>query len=327
MKRLKGILCATLVTVSVPWNVLAYSDYIIPGGESIGIEIKSDGIMVVGFYKINGKFNKGNPTIKVGDRIKSVNGKDIETVDELIGEMEKHASEGAVTLTIVREDGKLKKVGLELVQEDGTYKTGLYVKDEITGIGTLTYIDPGTNIYGALGHNIVESNTNRLVEVKTGTIFRSSITSIDRSVSGTPGGKNAKFYSSNVYGDVIKNTDSGIYGHYKVDSPKKNAMKVASVDEIEIGNAKLYTVLEGEKLGQYDIEITKVDKDNETKNIYFQVTDKTLLEKTGGIVQGMSGSPIVQNDKIVGAVTHVVISNPSNGYGISIVSMLEDGEN
>ena len=201
-----------------------------------------------------------------------------------------------------------------------------YVKDEITGIGTLTYIDPETKIYGALGHNIVETNTNRLVEVRTGTIFKSSITSIDRSVRGTPGGKNAKFYSGNTYGLIDKNIESGIYGEYTTKIPSKTPLKVASLDEIELGEAKIYTVLNGETLGEYSIEITKVDEKNAAKNIYFNVTDKTLLEKTGGIVQGMSGSPIIQNNKIIGAVTHVVISNPSSGYGISIIKMLEDGE-
>ncbi len=324
MKKLNKIFCSALVALSFPWNVLAYSDYIIPGGESIGIEIKSDGIMVVGFYKVNGKFNKGTPGIKVGDRIQKVNGKKIESVKDLVNEMEKNAADGAVELLVTR-DKKEKKIKLDLVKEGDTYKTGLYVKDEITGIGTLTYIDPETKIFGALGHNIVESNSNRLVEVRSGTIFRSSVTSIDRSVSGTPGGKNAKFYSSTIYGNVNKNTSSGIYGEYKIDSSKKT-LKVASLDEIELGTATIYTVLEGEKLEEYEIEITKIDKNNETKNIYFEVTDKTLLEKTGGIVQGMSGSPIIQGDKIVGAVTHVVISNPSSGYGISIISMLEDGE-
>lgn len=324
MKKLNKIFCTALVALSFPWNVLAYSDYIIPGGESIGIEIKSDGIMVVGFYKVNGKFNKGTPGIKVGDRIQEVNGKKIESVKDLVNEMEKNAADGLVELLVTR-DKKEKKIELDLVKEGDAYKTGLYVKDEITGIGTLTYIDPETKIFGALGHNIVESNSNRLVEVRTGTIFRSSVTSIDRSVSGTPGGKNAKFYSSTIYGNVNKNTSSGIYGEYKIDSSKKT-LKVASLDEIELGKATIYTVLEGEKLEEYEIEITKIDKNNETKNIYFEVTDKTLLEKTGGIVQGMSGSPIIQGDKIVGAVTHVVISNPSSGYGISIISMLEDGE-
>lgn len=324
-KKLKMMILIAL-TLLFPIEIGAYSEYIIPGGESIGIELKSDGIMVVGFYKVNGKYNKGTPNLKVADKITMVNDVEVETVDDLVNEMEKKAPDGRVELTVLRDDKK-KHIRLELEREGDTYKTGLYVKDEVTGIGTLTYIDPETKIFGALGHNIVETNTNRTVEVKTGTIFKSSITSIDRSISGTPGGKNAKFFSANTYGDVTKNITSGIYGYYKEEIPSKKTLKVAQPDEIEEGKAKIYTVLKGETLGEYEIEITKTDPNNPTKNIYFKVTDPELLSKTGGIVQGMSGSPIIQNDKIVGAVTHVVISNPTNGYGIDITSMLESGEN
>ncbi len=326
MKNIMKTAFLALLMTATPLEALAYSNYVIPGGESIGIEISCDGVMIVGFYKINGKLNKGTPNLKVGDRITKVDGVDVNTVDVLVGEMEKHVDEGRVELTVLR-DGKTKNFELELVKEDSTYKTGLYVKDEITGIGTLTYIDPETRIYGALGHNIVETNTNRTVEVRTGSIFRSSITSIDRSISGTPGGKNAKFYSSDTFGSVKKNIASGIYGEYTEDLPEKETLEVAEPSEIETGSAKIYTVLKGEDAGEYEIEITKVDASNKTKNIYFKVTDEELLSKTGGIVQGMSGSPIIQNGKIIGAVTHVVISNPTNGYGISITKMLEDGEN
>lgn len=325
MKKFNKFLLALSISLAMPLNALAYSEYIIPGGESVGIEINSDGILVVGFYKVNGRYNKGNPSIKVGDKIQEVNGKTVNSVEEMVNSMEENVDRGIASIKVLR-DGKEKFIDLELVKDGGSYKTGLYVKDEITGIGTLTYVDPETLIYGALGHNVVESNTNRLVEVKTGTIFRSSITSIDRSVAGTPGGKNAKFYSSKIYGTIKKNTTSGIYGMYTDTVPDKNALKVAKPEEIELGEAKIYTVLNGETLGEYTINITKVDPDNPVKNIYFEVTDQTLLEKTGGIVQGMSGSPIIQGDKIIGAVTHVVISNPSSGYGINITTMLEEGE-
>ncbi len=322
MKNKIKILAISAILLSCPIDTLAYSEYIIPGGESIGIEIQSDGIMIVGFYKVDGKYNKGNPSLKVGDKITHVDGEKINKISELVSAMEKNADQ-AVELTVLR-DNKEKTVSLELIKDGNTYKTGLFVKDEITGIGTLTYIDGDT--FGSLGHNIVESNTNKAIEVKSGTIFRSSITGIDRSFSGSPGGKNAKFYSAETYGDITKNIPSGVYGKYTDDLPNKKALKVASLEEIELGKAQIYTVLNGEEVGKYDIEITRVDADNETKNIYFAVTDEELLSKTGGIVQGMSGSPIVQGDKIIGAVTHVVISNPQNGYGISIVSMLEDGE-
>ncbi len=322
--KLKKLMLACLL-VLFPIQVLGYSEFIIPGGTSVGIEIKSEGILVVGFYKVNGKFNKGTPIIKVGDRITAVNDIKVETIDEMVKIFEENISRPTQKLNILR-DNKEKTIYLELIKEDGNYKTGLYVKDEITGIGTLTYIDPETKIFGALGHNIVETNTNSTVEVRTGSIFRSSITSIDRSTSGTPGGKNALFYSNDIYGSIDKNTTAGIYGKFTTNIPNKDTLKIAKINEIEVGPAKIITVLDGTKEEYYDIKITKVDLDSNIKNIYFTVTDERLLEKTGGIVQGMSGSPIIQNDKIIGAVTHVVVSNPASGYGISIIKMLEEGE-
>lgn len=276
------LLCAFFVSIIMPMNALAYSDYIIPGGTSVGIDIKTEGILVVGFYKIDGKLNKGNLVLKTGDKIIKVGSTIVNTTDELVKTMEKEMLDNKVNLTFIRDD-KTKTSELELVYEDGSYKTELFVKDSITGIGTLNYIDPGTQIYGALGE-ITESNTNSIIEVKSGEIFRSSITSIDRSVTGTPGSKNAKFYSSAVYGNINKNSPYGIYGTYTDDLPNKEAVKVGKITEVSTGKAYIYTVLDKEKIGTYEIEITKVDKLNGTKNIYFEVTDKELVEKTGGIV-------------------------------------------
>ncbi|MDE6284948.1 MAG: SpoIVB peptidase, partial [Bacilli bacterium] len=223
-------------------------------------------------------------------------------------------------------NGKEKTSILELIEEDGIYKTGLYVKDSITGIGTLSYIDPETKIYGALGHEITESNTNSIVEIKSGVIFRNYITGIDKSSNGVPGSKNAKFYYNTKYGTILKNTNAGIYGIYEADFPDKEKMAVADPSEVKIGKAEIYTVLEGEKIGKYQINITSINETSKVKNISFEIEDVSLVEKTGGIVQGMSGSPIIQNDKIIGAVTHVIIDNPLTGYGIFITSMLEEGE-
>lgn len=322
VKKLKILLISFIL---LPLNVLAYSDYIIPGGETLGIEINSNGIMVIGFYQINGKFNKGNPVIKSGDYITKVNGTEVTTVNELTAVIEDNVDDGFVEVTYNR-NGKEKTSKLELIKDDDVYKTGLYVKDSITGIGTLSYIDPETKIFGALGHEIVESNTNTVVEIKSGIIFRNYITGIDKSSNGIPGSKNAKFYYDTTYGKILKNTNVGIYGIYENDLPNKELYEVATPDEIKIGKATIYTVLEGEKIKDYSIEITAINETSDIKNISFVIEDEELLEKTGGVVQGMSGSPIIQNDKIIGAVTHVVIDNPTTGYGIFITTMLEEGE-
>ena len=324
MRKLKYlyILLACLV---FPLNVMAYSDYIIPGGENVGIEINSKGIMVIGFYKVDGKLNKGNPNIKVGDQIIKVGKIIVSTTEELVEAIEKERTDNRVSLLILR-DGKEKEIDLELILMDGIYKTGLYVKDNITGIGTLTYIDPNTLIYGALGHQVIENNSNKTVEVKSGVIFRSLVTSIDKSLNGSPGGKNAKMDYSTKFGSILSNTEYGIFGKYTSDIPKKESLKVANKDEIQLGEAYIYTVLKNEKIEKFKINITKIDKENSIKNIYFEVVDSNLLEKTGGVVQGMSGSPIIQNDMIVGGVTHVIVSNPTTGIGIFITTMLEAGE-
>lgn len=321
MKRLKVLLLSLLL----PINVMAYSDYIIPGGETLGIEINSEGIMVIGFYQINGKYNKGNPVIKSGDYITKVNGTEVQTVDDLTAVIEDNVADGIVEVTFKR-NGKVKTSELELIKDGDIYKTGLYVKDSITGIGTLSYIDPETKVFGALGHEIVESNTNELVEIRSGIIFRNYITSIDKSASGIPGSKNAKFYYETTYGKILKNTNVGIYGIYESALPNKELYEVAEPNEVSIGPATIYTVLDGEEINEYSIDITTISETSDIKNISFIIDDEELLDKTGGVVQGMSGSPIIQNGKIIGAVTHVVIDNPTTGYGIFITTMLEEGE-
>ena len=321
MKRLKVLLLSLLL----PINVMAYSDYIIPGGETLGIEINSEGIMVIGFYQINGKYNKGNPVIKSGDYITKVNGTEVQTVDDLTAVIEDNVADGIVEVTFKR-NGKVKTSELELIKDGDIYKTGLYVKDSITGIGTLSYIDPETKVFGALGHEIVESNTNELVEIRSGIIFRNYITSIDKSASGIPGSKNAKFYYETTYGKILKNTNVGIYGIYESALPNKELYEVAEPNEVSIGPATIYTVLDGEEINEYSIDITAISETSDIKNISFIIDDEELLDKTGGVVQGMSGSPIIQNGKIIGAVTHVVIDNPTTGYGIFITTMLEEGE-
>jgi len=321
MKKLIVFLCLFALS---PLNVLAYSSEVILGGKTIGIDIKSNGVMVIGFYKVDGNYPKTD--LKEGDTIIKIGGTEVNTIKELTNAIEENLNaENIIEITYLRE-GKEKTTTLKLVKVDNLFKTGLYVKDSITGIGTLTFIDPASNIYGALGHEITESNTSKIIEVKTGTIFRNSIKSISPSTNGNPGSKNAKFYYSTNYGDLVKNTKYGIYGTYKADYDKTKTIEIADKNEVKIGKASIYTVLEGEEIKEYEIEITKINEFSDIKNITFEITDKRLLESTGGIVQGMSGSPIVQNGKLVGAVTHVITDNVKTGYGLFIVTMLEESE-
>lgn len=311
-----------LILLILPINIFAYSDKIIPGGNTLGIEVKNDGVIVIGFYKVNGKFNKND--FKVGDVIVKVSGIDVASSDDLVRLIEKNINDDKVNITIKRNDKFIDKT-IILDKINGVYKTGLYVKDGVIGIGTLSYIDPETLIYGALGHEIIESTTNKLIEVKTGNIFKTKITSIDRSVSGVAGTKNAKFYTNIKYGDITKNTNKGIYGFYSKDISNLDSLTVGKYEDITLGNAYIRTVINNEEVKDYAIEIDRVNN-NDVKNIHFKIVDEDLISKTGGIVQGMSGSPIIQNNMIIGAVTHVIVDKPSTGYGILITRMLEEGD-
>lgn len=325
LKIKKSFKILLLLITLIPINIFAYSSYIIPGGENIGISINTKGILIVGTYEINNQNPAIEAGLKTGDIIKKVNNQDVTNIDELVNQISK--SENETSITYLRNDKEFE-TKLKLIKEDGVSKTGLYVKDNVTGIGTLSYIDPKTLIYGALGHEVIESNSGLLLEVKDGKIVSTNVTTIDRSENGNPGSKNANINLEDEEGTIKENTSSGIFGKYTNSLPNKELKKVANLDEIKTGPAKILTVIDGDEIKEYDINIIKImKKDANNKNILFEVTDKELLEKTGGIVQGMSGSPILQNDLIIGAVTHVVVEDPKKGYGIFITNMLKEGEN
>ena len=322
MKK-KFIVFLSLFALS-PLNALAYSNEVILGGKTIGIDIKAEGIMVIGFYKVEGSLPK--TSLKEGDIILKIGNEEVNSINELTKAIENNMDDKNTVEITYKRDKNEKTTTLKLVKQDGMYKTGLYVKDSITGIGTLTFIDPESNIYGALGHEITESNTSKIIEVRTGTIFKNSISSITESIDGKPGSKNAKFYYSKNYGDITKNTKYGIYGTYKDDYNNLEKISIANKDEVKIGKAEIYTVIDGENIEKFDIEITKINENSDIKNITFDITDEKLINSTGGVVQGMSGSPIVQNGKLVGAVTHVITDNVKSGYGLFIITMLEESE-
>lgn len=306
----------------MPINALAYSDYIYASGKSVGINIKLKGIMVVGLYEVNGVSPGVIAKINLGDRIIKVNNNDVNSIKEMTDAISNSNNKDSVEITYLR-NNKEYKTNLKLINDNGIYKTGLYVKDTISGVGTLTYIDPGTMMYGALGHEIIDRNTKTMVDIDDGKIFKSSVTGITKSTNGNPGYKNALYYSDVVYGNINKNTHSGIFGNF---SANTDNLKLYKVSNPVLGDAKILTVIDNDTIKEYSINITKINEFKETKNILFDITDTELLNKTGGIVQGMSGSPIIQGDNIVGSVTHVVVDNPEKGYGIYITNMLTEAE-
>lgn len=320
-KKIK-LIFISIMLLTIPINALAYSDYIYASGKSIGINIKLKGIMVVGLYEVNGVSPGVIAKINLGDRIIKVNNNEVNSIKEMTDAISKSNNKDSVEITYLR-NNKEYKTNLELINDNGIYKTGLYVKDTISGVGTLTYIDPGTMMYGALGHEIIDRNTKTIVDIDDGKIFKSSVTGITKSTNGNPGSKNALYYNDVVYGNINKNTHSGIFGNF---SANTDNLKLYKVSNPVLGDAKILTVIVNDTIKEYSINITKINEFKETKNILFDITDTELLNKTGGIVQGMSGSPIIQGDNIVGSVTHVVVDNPEKGYGIYITNMLTEAE-
>lgn len=322
-KLLNAIILFLLI---IPLNVFAYSSYIIPGGETIGIEVNSKGVLVVGFYKVNNSYIGRSAGFEVGDRIIKLNNKEVNNISSMVESINKTDS-NTVEFTILRGTSE-KNISLNLSEDsDGVLKTGLYVKDSINGIGTLTYIDPSTNIFGALGHEIIEKSTAEKFEIKDGIIFGANVVGIEKSTNGNAGEKTATYNKTEVFGKITGNEISGIFGKYTSNVEGKEKLEVAESKDVKTGEATIRTVIKDDKIEEFKINIIKLDDNSDTKNILFEVVDDRLLKEAGGIVQGMSGSPIIQNNKIIGAVTHVIVNDTTKGYGIFITTMLKEGEN
>ena len=323
MKKITSFLL--LIYIFFPISVFAYSDYLIASGKNIGIELKSNNIIIVGSYNIDNYNVLKESNLHIGDKILKIDNYDITSASNLQRVINKIDHE-TVTVTYKR-NNTISKTNINLHKEDGEYKTGLYVRDTIRGVATLTYIDQENKTFGALGHEILEKSTKSRFEADTGSIFASTVTGITKSTDGNPGEKNAHSNSSDKYGIVKENTTSGIFGTYTSTIPKEKLYKVAKPNEIKLGSAKILTVIDGDKVEPFDIDILKINTNSNTKNILFEVKDEKLLDVAGGIIQGMSGSPIIQGDYIVGAVNFVVVDKTNKGYGIFITTMLEEAEN
>ncbi len=323
LKR-KLLVFISILLVILPFNAYAYSDKIILGGDNIGISVKTKEILIIGFYKVNDKFIASDAGFAIGDKIVKVNDTKISNIESLVSEINETNS-NEIKITINR-DGEEKEIFLPIVKEDNIIKTGLFIKDQITGIGTLTYIDPETKIFGSLGHEIVDNKTGKIIDILSGYIFNSDVTGTIKSTITKTGEKRAIFKQNEIKGYIEKNTKTGIFGEYTGNIEGKSLIEVAEKEEIKLGPAKIYTVLDNNNIKEFNINIIKINLESNTKNILFEIVDDKLMNETNGVIKGMSGSPIVQNNKIVGAVTHAIVNDNTKGYGIFITTMLEEGE-
>lgn len=321
-KRL--ILLLILLITILPAPVLAYSNFLIASGKTIGIEVNANGVLIVGFYEVEGKEIGKNAGFEIGDIITKINNKEVFSISNMLESLKENTTN--VTFTVKRNNTE-KEIKMSLKpDENNILKTGLYVKDQINGIGTLTYIDPKTKRFGALGHEILETTTAQKFEIKDGKIYNANVSNIRKSTNGNAGEKNASYNKKISEGEIDKNEISGIFGDYKEDIEQDKTLEVGTKDEVTKGQAYIRTNIKDDEIKDYEINILNIDLNSKSKNILFEVTDKTLINETGGIVQGMSGSPIIQNNKIIGAVNYVIVNDPKKGYGIFITAMLKEGE-
>lgn len=309
---------------------------LIPGGQSIGVTLQTKGVMVVGQAPVVDKtgrkvFPAKEAGIEVGDILLKINGQEVRTDQEvsnaihLAGEQKRN-----VNMIYKHQDQILEKIIKPIFcVETGRYRMGLFVRDEAAGVGTLSFLDPVSKQYGALGHVITDADTNQKIEVFNGKIMASTIYAIEKGKRGHPGEKIGSFVSNSAFiGTIEKNTMTGIFGTMNgqvVNPYYKEGIPVGWESEVKVGPAKIYTVIQGEKIEEFEVNIDRVMHNRtDSKNMIVRVTDPRLLEVTGGIIQGMSGSPIIQDGKIIGAVTHVFVNDSQRGYGVFIQNMINE---
>lgn len=310
---------------------------VVPGGQTIGVKIHSDGILVVGHHLIQvSPDTKNSPgelaDIRLGDLIIRMNGQEMNDVSKVADIVNQAGKSKKPIQLVIRRNGKqistVIQPGFDV--NDQAYRLGIYIRDSAAGVGTLTFYAPEQGLFGALGHVITDMDTRTPIVPRGGEVVHSSVSSISKSQNGEPGEKRAHFFKEHdVLGTIQKNTQFGIFGSM-TRTPDHGIMSegipVAFAEEVQEGPAEILTVVNGQKVERYRIDVVHTAKQETpaTKGIIIRITDPRLLEKTGGIVQGMSGSPIIQNGKLIGAVTHVFVNDPTSGYGCYIEWMLHD---
>lgn len=305
---------------------------VIPGGQAVGVALATKGVLVVGVSDVAGKSPAQDAGLRAGDLIEQVDGKPLESSQQLTDAIA--ASGGAPLILTFSRNGTSRSVSLRPLQDaaTGAWRMGAWVRDSTAGVGTLSYYDPETETYGALGHAINDGDTGKLLPVRLGSLMRAEIVDVRRGQKGTPGELRGSFLrNQQMLGTIEQNTELGIYGVMKSDIVNPlypDGIPVGYQESVKPGPATILSTIDGNGIRAYSVEIVQAARQSSPspKSMIIRVTDQELLEKTGGIVQGMSGSPILQNGRIIGAVTHVFVDDPTQGYGIYIEWMLDTAE-
>ena len=295
---------------------------VVPLGKAIGMKLYTEGVLVVGMSEIEGKKPYENSGIETGDKIIEINNIEISNTDELI-QCVNNSNGSNIEIKYINDKNEEEVANiLPAKTSNNEYKLGLWVRDAAAGVGTITFYEPSTGEFGALGHGINDVDTYELIDIANGELVNTNIIDIVKGERGSPGEIRGIIEGERTIGSISKNTSFGVYGNVldttKLNINKNNELEVANRSEIKTGKAEIMCELENGKVQNYEIEIQKIflENNSDNKSMLIKVTDKELIEKTGGIIQGMSGAPIIQNGKFIGAVTHVLVNDPQMGYAV-----------
>ena len=323
-------LLAVLFLALWPMAARASAATVIPVGRAVGIKLFSDGVVVVGTSEIVTEDGKINPAracgLKEGDIITHINSTEVDSIEEVSALLQQLEGQ-EMSISAIRENRTVHLTAQAVFcPDDNSYKLGAWIRDSMAGIGTVTFYCPDTGSFGALGHGINDLDTALLMPLESGTILPASVSGIKKGEAGSPGQLKGVFATDDTLGELTANTAEGIFGTMSdTDWFEGEKMETAQRNEVKAGNATILSNISGDSVEEYSIRILKVYPASNSgggRDFLIQVTDQRLLDTTGGIVQGMSGSPILQNGKVVGAVTHVMVDDPTGGYGIWIGNML-----
>lgn len=326
-KSISVVLLIITLIFSLPLSVDAHAQKLIPGGMPFGVKVYSDGVSISGFTDTKDISRSKNPAIcsglRTGDIITEIDGRKISTPEDLI-KITQNSSGSLMKLKYTRE-GKSYQTNIKAIKtSDGQLKLGVNLRDSVAGIGTVTFIDSESGTFGGLGHGICDPYTGSVIPILKGSVCKVDITNIIKGESGAAGEIHGSFINGRT-GAVLKNCDKGIFGIFtNIPYTQQKPLDCAESHEVCLGEATILTTLDNNGIKSYKIKIESIDSESPTKNFLIKVTDDELIQKSGGIIQGMSGSPIIQNGKLIGAVTHVMLNDPTKGYGILIEKMLKE---
>ena len=319
MKKIRFRLMLSAICLLLCTQTVCGAQLVVPGGQVIGLQLQDNTVTIAAFDEELGKAAE-ECGLQVGDRIVAINGKTVHCAQDVRDLLSR--SDGDAEVSVLRE-GKAKKLHLtpEITSEGP--RLGVYLKQGITGVGTVTWYDPASGAFGALGHGVNDPE-GKLVAMEQGEVYNASVLTVKTGKTGTPGQLMSTVCGNRMIGTLSKNTAQGVFGTAEL-SIQEEMLPVGQKEDVHTGTATIRSTVAGSQVQEYSVEILKVYPNSGAsgRNMLLKVTDPDLLAKTGGIVQGMSGSPIIQDGKLVGAVTHVLVNDPTTGYGIFIENMLE----